>query len=194
MKSSVPLVRVPEKLALPLAAAIWLAYVKYAPNYLWRAFPRTWLAELTSPTYGMICQAVTLAAGLFTSRALLGRPLGALGITRPPGAGVLVALLAAPAVFVAASSLALTIAEPYLLRELATEGAGATQRNAGAFGQAVTRAPLFITLVWGTIFAAISEEFLFRGAIGRPSARSAFPSLHAPTHRPTTRRARSSPA
>ena len=45
--------------------------------------------------------------------------------------------------------IAIEIAEPYLVEELAREGAGASRRNAGAFGKAVTEAPLLVTLVWG---------------------------------------------
>jgi membrane protease YdiL (CAAX protease family) len=51
------------------------------------------------------------------------------------------------------------------LAELAREGAGASRRNAGAFGKAVTEAPLVVTLVWGAVLAAIAEELAFRGAL-----------------------------
>ena len=73
--------------------------------------------------------------------------------------------LIAPLVFVVASYVALKIAEPYLLEELATQGAGASRRNAGAFGKAVTEAPLVVTLLWGALLAATSEELVFRGAV-----------------------------
>lgn len=157
--------RIPSSLRLSLAAALWLAAVKFAPNYLYRLLPRAWVAELTLPTYSMICQIVTLTAGLLVTRASLPSLREALGAQRVPGRSALVTLLAAPGVFVAASALALTIAEPYLLRELQTSGPGITKKNAGAFGQAVTQAPLLVTLVWGAVLAAVCEELLFRGAI-----------------------------
>ena len=70
-----------------------------------------------------------------------------------------------PSGFRGCSWLALKIAEPYLLEELATQGAGASRRNAGAFGRAVTQAPLFVTLLWGVVLAAVTEELMFRGAL-----------------------------
>jgi membrane protease YdiL (CAAX protease family) len=127
-------------LALALAAG-WVFLGRELPQVLWHAMPRALLDSLTLPTYGVICQ------------------------VKPAPLGAAVTELVAPLVFVVASYLALKIAEPYLLEELATQGAGASRRNAGAFGKAVTEAPLVVTLLWGALLAAISEELVFRGAV-----------------------------
>src|SRR6185295_10290533 len=117
------------------------------------------------PAYSMLCQVVTTGVGLGAARLAFARPSDALGARKPSGWYLALAAVLAPALFVVASSVAIKIAEPYLLAELAREGAGASRRNAGAFGKAVTEAPLVVTLVWGAILAAIAEELAFRGAL-----------------------------
>jgi membrane protease YdiL (CAAX protease family) len=154
--------RVPKMLAIAVA---WLALGHYASLYLWHLLPQPLLDSLTLPVYSMICQVLTAAAGLGVSWAVLGRPRDVLGASAPSPWGGAMTLLAAPLVFVLASWVALKIAEPYLLEELATQGAGASRRNAGAFGKAVTQAPLVVTLIWGALLAAVTEELMFRGAL-----------------------------
>jgi membrane protease YdiL (CAAX protease family) len=157
-----------EKLLTPKLVGIatgWLALGHYSSLFLWHALPRALLDLLTLPAYNMICQVLTTAVGLGVSWALLRRPREALAAHLPGGWDGAVTVLSAPLVFVAASWLALTIAEPYLLEELAMQGAGASRRNAGSFGKAVTQAPLFVTLLWGVVLAAITEELMFRGAL-----------------------------
>jgi len=157
-----------EKLLAPklMGLAIgWLALGHYLPIFFWHALPGALLDSLTLPVYSMICQVLTAAVGLGASWAVLPRPREALAIGAPSGWDGAVTVMAAPLVFVAASWLALKIAEPYLIEELATQGAGASRRNAGAFGKAVTQAPLFVTLLWGVVLAAVTEELMFRGAL-----------------------------
>jgi len=113
----------------------------------------------------MLCQVATTVVGLGAARLALAQPAEALGAKRPTGWQLVLAAMLAPAVFVLASVVAIEIAEPYLVAELAREGAGASRRNAGAFGRAVTQAPLFVTMVWGAVLAAIAEELAFRGAL-----------------------------
>jgi membrane protease YdiL (CAAX protease family) len=149
-----------------LAIAVgWLALGHYLSLYLWHLLPQALLDSLTLPVYSMICQVLTAAAGLGVSWAVLGRPREVLATKVPGRWEGAMTLLAAPLVFVLASWIALKIAEPYLLEELATQGAGASRRNAGAFGKAVTQAPLVVTLVWGAVLAAVTEELMFRGAL-----------------------------
>ena len=151
-----------EKLLAPklMGLAIgWLALGHYLSLFFWHALPGALLDSLTLPAYGMICQVLTAAVGLGVSWAVLARPREALAVGAPGGWDGAMTVIAAPLVFVAASSLALKIAEPYLLEELATQGAGASRRNAGAFGKAVTEAPLFVTFSGACVLAAA-----YRGA------------------------------
>jgi membrane protease YdiL (CAAX protease family) len=113
----------------------------------------------------MLCQVATTLVGLGATRLAVVRPAEALGANGPSGWHLALAAILAPALFALASFVAIEIAEPYLVAELAREGAGATRRNAGAFGRAVTTAPFLVTLVWGAVFAAIAEELAFRGAL-----------------------------
>ena len=154
-----------EALKLAGIAALWLLTGHLLPDVLWRVLPGVVTDALSLPAYGLICQVVTTFFGLAASRLALTRPGEALGAKKPAGWHLALVGILAPAVFVLASFIALEIAEPYLLAELAREGAGASRRNAGAFGKAVTQAPLLVTLVWGAILAAIAEELAFRGAL-----------------------------
>ena len=146
-------------------AALWLSTGRVLPDLLWRALPDVVLDALSLPAYSMLCQVATTLVGLGATRLAFTRPGDALGASRPSGWHLALAATLAPAVFVLASFIAIKIAEPYLVEELAREGAGASRRNAGAFGRAVTEAPLLVTLVWGAVLAAIAEELAFRGAL-----------------------------
>jgi membrane protease YdiL (CAAX protease family) len=146
-------------------AALWLVTARVLPDVLWRALPSAVLDSLSLPAYSMLCQLLTTLVGLSAARLALEHPADALGLKRPSGWHLALAAMLAPAVFVLASFAALEIAEPFLIAELAREGAGASRRNAGAFGRAVTQAPLLLTLVWGAVLAAIAEELAFRGAL-----------------------------
>jgi len=146
-------------------AALWLALGRFLPDVLWRALPRALLDVLSLPSYGMLCQTATTLLALGAAWLVLEEPRGALRLRRPCGWHLLVAVLIGPAVFVVSSYVALKVAEPYLMAELAREGAGASRRNAGAFGKAITEAPLVVTLLWGAILAAFAEELELRGAL-----------------------------
>jgi membrane protease YdiL (CAAX protease family) len=128
----------------------------------------------------MLCQVATTLVGLGAARLAFVRPGEALGANRPSGWHLAIAAMLAPAVFVLASFAALEIAEPYLVAEIAREGAGASRRNAGAFGRAITQAPLLVTLMWGAVLAAIAEELAFRGALFGAIEKSAL-ALFAPS-------------
>jgi membrane protease YdiL (CAAX protease family) len=154
-----------EALKLAGIAILWLALARVLPDLLWRGLPRALLDSLSLPAYSMLCQVLTTLVGLGAARLAFARPADALGVKKPSGWYLGLAAILAPAVFVVASSIAIKIAEPYLLAELAREGAGASRRNAGAFGKVVTEAPLAVTLVWGAVLAAIAEELAFRGAL-----------------------------
>ncbi|HMI88709.1 MAG TPA: CPBP family glutamic-type intramembrane protease [Polyangiaceae bacterium] len=146
-------------------AALWLLIGRVLPDLLWRALPDVILDSLSLPAYSMVCQVVTTLVGLGAARLAFTHMGEALGAKMPSGWDLALAAMLAPAVFVAASFLAIKIAEPSLVAELAREGAGASRRNAGAFGRAVTEAPLLVTLVWAAVLAAVAEELAFRGAL-----------------------------
>ena len=152
-------------LKLAAIAVFWLALGRFLPDLLWRALPRALLDSLSLPVYSMLCQVLTTLAGVAVSTWALERPRAVLGLERPALGHLAISLLLAPALFVVASYVALEIAEPYLLAELAREGPGASRKNAGAFGRAVTQAPLVLTLLWGAVLAAVAEELAFRGAL-----------------------------
>jgi membrane protease YdiL (CAAX protease family) len=146
-------------------AILWLSIGRVLPEIVWRALPDGLLNSLSLPAYSMLCQVATTAIGIVTLRLAFARPGAALGVNGRAGWNLALAAMLAPAVFVIASFVAIKIAEPYLLEELTREGPEASRKNAGAFGRAVTEAPLFVTLAWGAVLAAIAEELAFRGAL-----------------------------
>jgi len=148
-----------------VVAALWLSMARALPQLAWHALPQAWLDQLSLPTYSMLCQVLSTACGLGAAALLLPRPTVAVGLVPCSWRAWGVALLLAPAIFVITSRVALTIAEPYLIAELATQGEGASRRNAGDFGRAVTQAPLVLTVLWGIALAAVTEELLFRGIL-----------------------------
>jgi membrane protease YdiL (CAAX protease family) len=152
-------------LGLGAVALGWLAVAHVLPKVVWRAIPEPVLATMSYPLYGMICQILTLGAGIGLSACVLPRPASLLGAVRPTLFACAATALVAPAVFVAASAIAIKVAEPFLVAELATRGHRAVGQDAGALGRAVKEAPLFVALVWGALFAAANEEALFRGAL-----------------------------
>lgn len=167
-------------------AALWLLTGRVLPDLLWKALPDVALDSLSVPAYSMLCQVATTLVGLGAARLAFVHPGEAVGANRPSGWHLALAAILAPAVFVLASFAALEIAEPYLIAEIAREGAGASRRNAGAFGRAITQAPLLVTLVWGAVLAAIAEELAFRGALFgaiEKSALALFASSDAPSGR-----------
>jgi membrane protease YdiL (CAAX protease family) len=180
--------------ALAALALAWLALAKWLGPLGLAVLPRSLLAHFTVETWGMLVQVVMTATGLALAAGLLRRPARALGAVRPRADALGIAALAAPAVFVASSATALQVALPYLLQELETQGAGASARNAGAFGQAVKSAPVLVTLLWGALLAAVSEELVFRGALWsavraavvRAAAALAPPRFDAPDPAPAT--------
>ena len=154
-----------EAFKLLAIAILWLSIGRVLPEIVWRALPDRLLNSLSLPAYSMVCQVATTVIGIGALRLAFARPGAALGANGPTGWNLALAAMLAPAVFVLASFVAIEIAEPYLLEELAREGPGASRKNAGAFGRAVTEAPLLVTLVWGAVLAAVAEELAFRGAL-----------------------------
>src|SRR5262245_48186613 len=118
----------PTTIVVALFALAWLLTAHYLPLGLWRVLPRSLLDELSLPAYNAICQVLVTALGIVAAVLLGAR--ASLAARKPSGAALTITALLAPVLFVGASYVALKIAEPYLLEELATQGAGASRRNA----------------------------------------------------------------
>lgn len=153
-----------EWLKLLGVTAVWFLLTRYLVRFGGPYMPDAWKAMMSFQAFQMICQALTLAVGLGLSFTLLARPRAALGLARPKGLHLAAAALLAPAAFVLTAYLALQIAMPTLLAELATRGPGASRQNAGELGRQLTQAPLLAVILWGAVLAAVGEELLFRGA------------------------------
>lgn len=150
---------------LTALAILWLLLVRFAgPFWLW-LLPAPLLAQLDLPSFSMLAQATATLLGLALASALLGKPWATLGFRKGSKLGLAGTLLVAPALFVFVSTVALEIAMPWLLEELAEGRAQASRENAGELGRAIREAPLLPMLLWGALFAAVAEELCFRGAL-----------------------------
>ena len=157
--------RISPRMAGVLVAALWLAFAAKLVPWGVYAIPDSLKPRIAFTQYLAACQVVTIAVGLGLSRALLSEPRETLGFTLPRFRHVTAAALLTPLVYVAASTLALRLALPTLLGEIASRGHGVAREEAGAIGQRLEQAPLLFTLVWGAVLAAVGEELLFRGAL-----------------------------
>ena len=73
----------PEKQLVPKLAVLalaWLAFGHWLPLHFFHVLPRAVLDSLTLPTYNVICQVLTTAAGLSAAWLMLKRPAEALGL------------------------------------------------------------------------------------------------------------------
>jgi membrane protease YdiL (CAAX protease family) len=152
-----------ELLRRAIAAAAWLTFMLGVGPLATALTPAEARAKVAYQTFLMASQITILVLGLGATLLLVRRRREALGVTWPGAGKIAGTALAAPLAFVASSYIALQIALPTLLEELRTRGAGASQQNAGAFGQALTKPPLLVVLLWGALLAALSEELFFRG-------------------------------
>ena len=149
---------------LAFVTAVWLATFRLLAEHGVRLLPLSIARELTLQSYLVIVHVVTIAIGLGASALLLPRARRALGISAPAPWAIAVVLLAAPAVYVASTYVAVLIARPTLLEEIARGGRELAQRSTGEFGRSLTQSPLGLTLLWGVVVSPLSEELLFRGA------------------------------
>lgn len=154
-----------EALKLVGITTVWFLMTRYLVPLGDRFIPDDFKAKISLQTFRMLCQLVTLVAGFAMAFAILKRPRPALGFSAPRRWDFAAAALLAPTAFVASTYLALQIAMPTLLAELATRGPGASKQNAGELGRTLTQAPLLVVLLWGALLAAVGEELLFRGAL-----------------------------
>lgn len=148
-----------------IAIATWLALMFGFGPLATLVTPAETRAKVPYQTFLMASQIAVLVLGLGATLLIVRRRRATLGMHRPAIGDVVGTLAAAPTAFVVSSYIALQIALPTLLEELRTRGARASAQNAGAFGQAVTQAPLLLVLLWGALLAALGEELFFRGLL-----------------------------
>ncbi len=150
---------------LAAVTALWLLLAGELDRLGDAVVPDAWKRHVALQTFLMACQVTAAAAGLGLSFGFLRRPRAALALRVPSLRSLLGAALVAPAVFVAATAVAIQVALPTLLAEAETRGPHASRENAGAFGRALSGSPLLPTLLWSVVLAAVTEELLFRGAL-----------------------------
>jgi membrane protease YdiL (CAAX protease family) len=127
--------------------------------------PNSVKPRITYQEFLVCCQILTLAAGLGLTWLLAREPRKDLGLERPKLKHLASVLALSPLTYVVTSAIALRIALPYLLDELAKHGHGLAREQAGEVGRQIQEAPLLFTLLWGALLAATGEELLFRGAM-----------------------------
>lgn len=154
-----------ELLRRSFAIVLWLSLLLGFGPLVTLLTPAETRARVPYQTFLMASQIAILLLGFGFTMALSRSRRDALGAHLPAPSAALKTLAAAPVAFVVSSFIALQIALPTLLEELRTRGQNASQQNAGAFGQALTKPPLLSVLLWGALLAAISEELFFRGLL-----------------------------
>ena len=150
---------------LAVIVLLWLLVAGYLLPVAARFAPRSLQKAISFQTFRAGAQILTLALGLLACFAALRAPRDALALRAPSRLALASTALLAPAVTVVSTLIAIRVALPKLMQELAERGAGASRKDAGAFGRELTEAPLLLTLISGALLAAVSEETLFRGAL-----------------------------
>jgi membrane protease YdiL (CAAX protease family) len=156
--------RAQQTVKLWLLACAWLALARGAASYGAPLLPSAVARELTLHSFLSLVLVVATAAGVSLAYVLLERPRDELGLAAPSPWPVLGAALAGPLVLVLSSFVALEIALPRLLAELAAGGKSAVEAQQGEFGRALKTSHPATTLVWAVLLTPVAEELLFRGA------------------------------
>lgn len=153
-------------LKLLAVTVLWFLMTKYLVPLGNVLVPDSLKTKISFQSFRLLCQVFTLLSGLALAFALLRSEARAcLGLARPKGLHWTGTVLLAPGAFVMSSYVALQIALPTLMEELATRGPGVSRKNAGALGQMLTQSPLLFVILSGAVLGAVGEEFLFRGAL-----------------------------
>ncbi len=147
-----------------VVAVLWVMAFRLLSEHAVRLVPLSLAKSLSLQGYLTGVQLLTLAIGLGLSFALLPGARVALGLERMPARTGAVILLAAPAIYVAASYVAIYVALPTLLAELAARGRAAVQADSGEFGRQLASSGLGLAIVWGVVVSPLAEEAMFRGA------------------------------
>lgn len=145
---------------------LWFLMTKYLVSLGNVLVPDSLKVKISFQSFRLICQVLTLLVGLGAAFGLLRDQMRVcLGMVKPKGMHLAGTLLISPAAFVLSSYVALQIALPTLMEELATRGPGVSRKNAGAIAQMLTQSPLLLVILSGALLGALGEEFLFRGAL-----------------------------
>ena len=148
-----------------LVAGLWVAAFLLLSRYGARLVPVSLARNLSLQGYLTVLQLVTAALGIALSAVLLERPRDALGIASVPLPRALGLLLIGPAIYVVASYVAIYVALPTLLAEIAARGRQAVQESTGEFGRQLASSGLGLAIVWGVVVSPVAEELMFRGAV-----------------------------
>ncbi len=152
-------------LALLAIALVWLLAERLLARYGALALPRSITQHLVLQSYLAIVQILSLVAGLGACFLILRTPRVDLGLSLPRITAAVSMLLWAPVAYVLSSKLALEIAKPTLLEELARGGRRLVEQHTGEFGRSITEAEALLVVIWGVLLAPLAEELVFRGAL-----------------------------
>jgi membrane protease YdiL (CAAX protease family) len=153
-------------LKLALLFTFWFSAFVLLRDYAALALPREVARQLSVESYLCAVQLLATTLGGVAAALLLRRQAASeLGLVHPGFRPLLMALLLSPALYVAASYLAVQLALPTVLVELRRGGSQLVRQNAGEVGRALLQAPLSVALLWAVVASPIGEEFLFRGAL-----------------------------
>ena len=146
-------------------ALAWLLSYRLVADYGVHLLPLSVARHLTLPEYLALVAVVVTAAGVGACFLAVDEPRRVLGLGSWRASDLGRALLWATPVFVIASGVAIAVALPTLLDELAHAGRQAVQQQTGEFGRSVAQAPVLVAVGWGVVLSPIAEELLFRGAL-----------------------------
>ncbi|MEB2313525.1 MAG: CPBP family intramembrane metalloprotease [Sorangiineae bacterium] len=152
-------------LRLALLALLWPTLYLLLARYGVLALPVSLARRLDLQSYLTLVQLTTVGLGLLLAGALMGGVRAPLGLGRASPLGLACAALLAPALYVASSMLAIELALPTLLDELARGGTELAERSTGELGRSLVATPAALVLLWGAVVSPISEELMFRGAV-----------------------------
>lgn len=154
-----------QTLRLAFVTVGWLSLVMALVPWL-STHPPPWLQRAMSmQTFRLTTQVMTTVIGVGACIAFVPGARVILGLRRAKPASLALSVSLAPLVWILATIVALQVAMPTLLDELATRGAGASRQNAGAFGRELVQSSVLGVMLSGVLMAAVSEELLFRGAL-----------------------------
>lgn len=145
--------------------SIWLMLARYGLPFGAKYAPKALQMAVSWSTFRALTQFTILMLGIGLWRLLVPGGFSQLLGHPPSGRSALRVALVAPLIWSSIAWIALTIALPTLMEELRLRGPGASRQNAGAFAAELTSSSLSGALLWGVVLAALSEEFLFRGAL-----------------------------
>jgi membrane protease YdiL (CAAX protease family) len=148
-----------------LVAVLWIAGFRLLADHGVSLLPVSLARQLSLMSYLVGVGLVTASLGLLLAFVLLREPREALGLCPARPLRLCAFLLLSPAIYLAASYLAISVALPTLLAELQSAGREAVQRQSGEFGREVGQSGLGLALIFGVGVSPLGEELMFRGAL-----------------------------